>query len=279
MSYAHRYTGQEPIRLTSLDPDDTADLDRAGAQKRLVKLGEELSELQKLFYAASRQALLVILQGLDTSGKDGAIRKVFRFVGAQGVRVEPFRAPTEQELAHDFLWRAHRVTPATGMIGVFNRSYYEDVLAVRVRELAPEDVWRKRYEHINAFERLLLDSKTLIVKCYLHISHDEQEKRLLARERDVTKAWKLSPVDWHDRRAWDAYIAAYEEALCRCATEAAPWHILAANRKWFRNLALAELLVETLRPHRDAWLTALTERSQHELAAIEEARQEKKAAD
>jgi PPK2 family polyphosphate:nucleotide phosphotransferase len=273
MTYAHRCDGREPVRLAAYDPDDTAGLTREQAEARLEELGEELNDLQELLYAAGRHALLVILQGLDTSGKDGTIRSVFRYVDAQGCRVEAFKPPTPVEADHDFLWRVHQVAPRRGMIGVFNRSHYEDVLVARVHSLVPAEVWRRRYQHINAFERLLLDSGTLLVKCYLHISKAEQEARLLDRERDVAKAWKLSAADWLERRAWEEYIAAYEEVFRRCSSRRAPWHIVPANKKWFRNLAVAELLVEALRPYRAGWLQALRERGERELAAIQAARQ------
>jgi PPK2 family polyphosphate:nucleotide phosphotransferase len=273
--YAVRCDGRQPFRLADHDPDDTAGLNREQAAKHLETLGDELNELQELLYAAGQHALLVVLQGLDTSGKDGTIRGVFRHVDAQGCRVESFKAPSPLELNHDFLWRAHHVVPAQGMIGVFNRSHYEDVLVVRVRSLAPEATWKRRYEHINAFERLLHDSNVLIVKCYLHISKAEQEGRLLARERDVAKAWKLSAGDWIERRSWEEYVAAYEDVFRLCSTPEAPWYIVPADKKWFRNLAVAEAVVEALRPHREGWLAALRERGERELAAIQAARRER----
>jgi PPK2 family polyphosphate:nucleotide phosphotransferase len=271
--YAHRVAGGERVDLADFDPGATAGLDRPAAAERLDALGAELDELQELLYAAGQHALLVVLQGLDTSGKDGAIRGVFRFVDPQGCRVESFKVPTPLELDHDFLWRVHNVAPRKGMIGVFNRSHYEDVLVARVHSLAPKAVWERRYDHINAFERLLLDGDTLILKFYLHISKAEQEERLLERERDVAKAWKLSAGDWIERRSWEEYQAAYEDVLRRCSPAEAPWLIVPANHKWFRNLVIAEAVVETLRPRRDAWLAALRERGERELAAIKAARQ------
>jgi PPK2 family polyphosphate:nucleotide phosphotransferase len=270
--YAYPVVGGKRVDLADFDPDTTAGLDRQAAAERLEELGAELDELQELLYAAGRHALLVVLQGLDTSGKDGAIRGVFRFVDPQGCRVEAFKVPTQLELDHDFLWRAHEVAPRKGMIGVFNRSHYEDVLVARVHSLAPKAVWERRYDHINAFERLLLESDTLILKFYLHISKAEQEERLLERERDVAKAWKLSAGYWIERRSWEEYQEAYEDAFRRCSPPGAPWLIVPANKKWFRNLAIAEAVVETLRPHRDAWLAALRERGERELAAIKAAR-------
>jgi len=272
MSLVYRVADQQGIELAGCDPDHTAGLRREEAQAQLQKVGEELGDLQEFLYAAGQHTLLVVLQGMDTSGKDGAIRNVFRFIDPQGCRVQAFRKPTALELSHDFLWRVHRAVPERGMVGVFNRSHYEDVLAARVRNLVPVEVWSRRYEHINAFERLLSDSDTIIAKFYLHISRAEQEERLLAREREVAKAWKLSAVDWLDRHNWEAYVAAYEEVFRRCTSETAPWYIVPANRKWYRNLAIADTLVHLLRPYRQTWLTTLHERGERELAAIHEAR-------
>jgi PPK2 family polyphosphate:nucleotide phosphotransferase len=187
--------------------------------------------------------------------------------------VASFKVPTEEELAHDFLWRVHARTPAAGYIKIFNRSHYEDVLVARVHKLAPKKVWRGRYEHINHFERLLADAGTIILKFYLHISREEQEERLLAREQDATKFWKLSAGDWKERELWDDYTAAYEDAISRCSAEHAPWHVVPADRKWFRNLAVAEALRDALHPYRKGWLQALEEVGRRELEAIEEHRQ------
>ncbi|MDQ3043524.1 MAG: polyphosphate kinase 2 family protein [Chloroflexota bacterium] len=260
------------LNLRQIDANADGGLTRTQGEARLEKLTQELGELQELFYAAGKTSLLVILQGIDTSGKDGAIRGVFAGVNPQGCQVTSFKTPTAAELDHDFLWRIHRHTPALGMIGVFNRSHYEDVVVVRVRKLAPASVWRRRYSQINAFERLLTENGTIVLKFYLHISNEEQEARLLAREQDVTKFWKLSAQDWIERRSWDDYIRAYEDALRRCSTEAAPWTIIPANRKWFRNLAIAERIVQSLRPLRQGWLDALEQKGDSERAAIVKAR-------
>lgn len=272
MRYAIKLTPGKPVKLAEIDPDVDGGLNREQGEAKFAALSAELGELQELMYAAQTQALLVIMQGLDTAGKDGAIRGVFRDVNPQGCRVASFKVPTSIEMAHDFLWRIHQHTPERGYLAVFNRSHYEDVLVVRVHDLVPEPVWRKRYDHINAFERLVADNNTIIAKFYLHISSDEQEKRLLARERDVEKAWKLSVADWVERRSWDAYIDAYNEALARCTTDVAPWYVVPANRKWFRNLAIAETLVGLLRPHREEWLSALAAKGEAELKAIRETR-------
>lgn len=272
MSLVHRVAEGQGLALAEHDAAATGGLSRERAKERLAALGEELDELQELLYAAGRHALLVILQGLDTSGKDGTIRGVFDFVDPQGCRVQPFKKPTELELRHDFLWRVHQHAPERGMIVVFNRSHYEDVLVARVHGLVPVEVWQSRYEHINAFERLLAENSTIVVKFYLHISQAEQEARLLAREQEVEKAWKLSAEDWIVRRAWEDYIAAYEDVFRRCSTAAAPWYIVPADKKWYRDLAVADTIVRRLRPYRDSWLAALQERGERELAAIKEAR-------
>jgi PPK2 family polyphosphate:nucleotide phosphotransferase len=200
------------------------------------------------------------------------IKKVFGPLNAQGCHVVSFKVPTEEELAHDFLWRIHRHTPRRGELVVFNRSHYEDVLVVRVHNLVPESVWRTRFDHINHFERLLTDSDTILVKFYLHLSREEQEERLLEREEEVEKAWKLSVGDWQEREYWDAYTEAYEEALERCAAPHAPWHLVPADKKWFRNLAVADALVRTLRPYRDGWRAVLAERGEREKQALAEYR-------
>jgi PPK2 family polyphosphate:nucleotide phosphotransferase len=259
MGYAHRLEGKRKVKLEDFDPREDAGLKRQEAEKKTARLIEELVELQELLYAARRQSVLVILQGRDTSGKDGTIRHVAGPLDSQGCTVASFKVPTEEELAHDFLWRVHTRTPPAGQIQIFNRSHYEDVLVARVHKLVAKQVWRSRYEHINAFERLLADSSTIILKFYLHISRDEQEERLLKREEDPTKSWKLSVDDWKEREYWDDYTAAYEDALKRCCTEYAPWFIVPADKKWFRNLAVAETLRDALMPYRESWMERLEE--------------------
>jgi PPK2 family polyphosphate:nucleotide phosphotransferase len=272
MEYTITVQPNKFIDLAKIDARQDGGLTAAEGKERLIALGKELSDLQVLLYAAGTHALLLVLQGMDTSGKDGTIKHVFKHVNPLGVHGVPFKKPTARELAHDFLWRVHREVPEKGMIAVFNRSHYEDVVVVRVNNLVDEDTWRGRYDHINAFERLLVDTGTIVVKCFLHISADEQEERLRAREQDVEKAWKLSAGDWIERRNWNAYQEAYQDALNACSTEAAPWYIVPADRKWFRNLAVTDLLVETLRPYRAAWLAELDRRGREELAAIREIR-------
>ncbi|HEX6367757.1 MAG TPA: polyphosphate kinase 2 family protein [Longimicrobium sp.] len=268
MPYAARIEPGTRVRLKDHDPADSAGLDKEAGLARFAELNAELDVLQEELHAAGTHSVLMVLQGMDTSGKDGAIRSVMDNLNPQGVRVESFKVPTDEELAHDFLWRVHRVTPGKGQFGVFNRSHYEDVLVVRVHGLVPEKVWQARYEHINRFEALLADTGTLILKFFLHISKDEQEKRLRDREKEVDKAWKLSAGDWREREKWDEYQEAYEDALSRCSTDAAPWYVVPADRKWFRNLAITEALVDTLREHRKHWNDALEDLSKAKLAEL-----------
>ncbi len=247
--------------------------DRAMASAELEKLSEELGELQQLLAAAQHHSLLIVLQGMDTSGKDGTIRHVMAQVNPLGCEVRSFKGPSSRELVHDFLWRIHRVVPGRGLISIFNRSHYEDVLVVRVHNLVPEKIWRRRYTAINNFENLLAQNDMIILKFYLHISFEEQEKRLLARQEDRTKAWKLSSADWAERKYWNDYQQAYEEALSQCSTKEAPWYIVPANRKWYRNLLVARTLVSTLRPSKKEWQADLVKRGAQELARIEQLRQ------
>jgi PPK2 family polyphosphate:nucleotide phosphotransferase len=247
LSERYRVKPGARARLAKWDPDDTNGVDSKKEAGRIIERNvRRLNELQYLLYAENKRALLVILQAMDAGGKDGTIRHVMTGLNPQGCRVTPFKAPSAEELDHDFLWRIHRAVPPKGEIGIFNRSHYEDVLIVRVRELAPKAVWSKRYEQINAFERLLHDNGVQVVKFFLHISADEQKQRFQSRLDDPTKHWKLSPADFAERKLWDDYMAAYEDALSKCSTEQAPWYVIPANRKWFRNLAVSQILVETL---------------------------------
>jgi PPK2 family polyphosphate:nucleotide phosphotransferase len=273
MAYAHRLDGEHQIKLEDFDPAHDAGLKREHAEKKTAELIEELTELQELLYAARRQSVLIVLQGRDTSGKDGTIRHVAGPLNSQSCSVTSFKVPTEEELAHDFLWRIHANTPRAGEIKIFNRSHYEDVLVARVHKLVPKDVWRSRYEHINAFERLLADSSTIILKFYLHISKEEQKERLLEREKDATKSWKLSVGDWKEREYWDDYTAAYEDAVNECSSKRRPWFIVPANKKWFRNLAVAEALHDALMPFRKKWIEELEEEGREKMRAIDEYRQ------
>jgi PPK2 family polyphosphate:nucleotide phosphotransferase len=220
--------------------------DKAALHKRLETLTARLDKLQYALYAEAKRAILVVLQGRDTSGKDGTIRNVFGPLNPQSTAVTSFKAPTEQELRHDFLWRVHQATPAHGLIGLFNRSHYEDVLVVRVRQLAPEEVWRPRYEQINRFERNLVESGTTVLKFFLHISRDEQRKRLLDRLEEPDKFWKFNPGDLEDRRRWDDYTTAAEEMIARTSTDVAPWYVVPADRKPLRDVLVADTVVAAL---------------------------------
>ncbi len=234
------------FHLRDCDPGETGNVTKASAQPLLAKNIQRLAELQYQLYAENKRALLIILQAMDAGGKDGTIRHVFSGLNPQGCRVTSFKAPSADELAHDFLWRIHRAVPAKGEIGVFNRSHYEDVLIVRVHNLVPKSVWSKRYEQINRFERHLADNHVVILKFFLHISKDEQKERLEARLRDPRKNWKFEPRDLEERKLWDDYRRAYEAALIRCSTDHAPWFIIPANKKWFRDLAISAIIVDTL---------------------------------
>ncbi len=241
------------VKLAKIDPSSTpswkadegvADKEQAGA--KLAELTERLTALQSLLWAQSAERVLVVLQAMDAGGKDGTIRRVFEGVNPSGVRVASFKKPTEPELAHDYLWRIHQQAPANGELVIFNRSHYEDVLVVRVMDLVPEDRWKRRYRHIVEFERMLADEGTTIVKLFLHISKDEQRKRLQARLSEKEKNWKFDEADLVPRARWDDYQKAFEEAIAETSTERAPWYIVPADHKWYRNLAVSEILVKTL---------------------------------
>jgi PPK2 family polyphosphate:nucleotide phosphotransferase len=271
MELAWKVEAGSKIKLKDYDANYVDEhTDPVSARAELEILTRELGELQELLAAAQHHSLLVVLQGMDTSGKDGTIRRVLSQVNPQGCEVRSFKAPTGREMGHDFLWRVHRGTPGRGIITIFNRSHYEDVLVVRVHNLVPEKVWNRRYAAINNFERLLAQNGMIILKFYLHISNEEQEKRLLARQKDKTKAWKLSAADWAERKYWNAYQEAYEDALSKCSTDEAPWYIVPANKKWSRDLLVARTLVHTLRPYKAQWLDKLVVRGEQELARIEE---------
>ncbi|HEY6571955.1 MAG TPA: polyphosphate kinase 2 family protein [Candidatus Eisenbacteria bacterium] len=235
--------------LRSVDPDDTRGLDsQEEAEALLTSDIERLRKLQRLLYADGRYALLIVLQAMDTGGKDGAIRHVMSGLNPAGCNVTSFKVPTSDEAAHDYLWRIHHAVPARGMIGVFNRSHYEDVLVVRVHDLVPKDVWKARYRQINQFERHLTENGVTILKFYLHISKAEQAKRLRERIADETKNWKFSEGDIEERKLWKDYMDAYGDALRKCSTPWAPWHIVPANNKWVRDALIARTMVEALEP-------------------------------
>jgi PPK2 family polyphosphate:nucleotide phosphotransferase len=273
MALAWKIDEGTEVKLKDYDPDHREKhVDHDSAQEMLTQVNNELSELQELLAAAQHHSMLIVLQGMDTSGKDGTIRHVFTSVNPQGCEVHSFKEPTQEEILHDFLWRVHKAAPARGMIGVFNRSHYEDVLVVRVHNLVAEDVWSKRYKEINHFEKLLTNSGTIVLKFFLHISNDEQKQRLLAREQDRDKAWKLSTSDWAERKYWDDYQAAYEDVLSKCSTDEAPWYIVPANHKWYRNLAIAQVVTDTMNKYKDEWRADLEARGQKELDALKKMR-------
>ncbi len=236
------------VSLKDYDPADKGPYGSAEeAEADLQKQLEALVKLQNLFYACSERALLIILQGMDTSGKDGTIRHVMSGLSPLGVQVKGFKAPTAEELGHDYLWRIHKEVPRKGDIGIFNRSHYEDVLVVRVHNLVPKKLWRARYEQINQFEKMLVKNNVIILKFFLHISKAEQKQRLEERLTDPTRYWKFSLPDVEERRYWSDYRKAYEDVLTLCSTKWAPWHIVPANHKWYRNLIVAETIVQTLK--------------------------------
>ena len=234
------------VRLAQIDPSATFGHEKEAAAAELQAGLDRLTDLQDRLWAEARHPVLVVLQGIDTAGKDGTIRHVMSAFNPMGCTVTSFKVPTPPELAHDYLWRIHQRTPGKGEIGIFNRSHYEDVLVVRVHELVPKAVWSKRFDQINAFEQLLVDSGTTIVKFFLWISRDEQRERLQARLDQPDKRWKFRLGDLDERKRWDDYVAAYDDALSRCSTDAAPWYVIPSNRKWFRNLAVAEILADTI---------------------------------
>lgn len=241
------------VSLKDYDPADTRGLSRQAARDELVGLQQELNTLQQLLYATQQYGLLIVLQGMDTSGKDGTIRHVMGAFDPQGCQVTSFKVPTAEERSHDFLWRIHKAAPGRGMVGIFNRSHYEDVLVVRVENLVPKKVWKQRYRMINDFERLLADNDILVLKFFLHISKDEQRLRLEDRLQDPTEQWKFRVGDLAARAKWDEYMAAYEDAFLECSTDYAPWYIIPADKKWYRNLIISRVIVEKLKGLKLEW--------------------------
>jgi PPK2 family polyphosphate:nucleotide phosphotransferase len=235
------------LKLSHFDTADTGSFkDKDDAKPAIAKNLRKLKKLQELLYADSKHAVLIVMQAMDTGGKDGAIEHVFSGVNPQGCQVTSFKQPTPTELAHDFLWRIHTAMPRKGMIGIFNRSHYESVLVERVHELVPKQVWSTRYQTINHFEHLLAKEGTTIIKFFLHISKDEQKRRLQARLDDPKKHWKFDPNDLKERKRWDDYTEAYQDAVEKCSTDYAPWYIVPADHKWFRNWVLSDTIVRTL---------------------------------
>lgn len=252
-------TPGEKIRLENISAEPPKGMTKDKAENRFAVLGRELFELQDALWGAKVHSVLVVLQGRDSAGKDGTIKHVAGCLNPRGVHVTSFGVPTAEEMGHDFLWRVHKHAPRHGEFALFNRSHYEDVLVVRVHDLIPKKLWRQRYGHIRDFEELLAEHGTIVLKYFLHITKDEQEERLLEREQEPETAWKLNPNDWKERDYWDEYTAAYEDAISKTAAPHAPWIIVPANSKWYRNLVVAESIVSALRDHRKKWDKKLQE--------------------
>jgi len=242
----YRISPKSQVDLSEYETSYKGELDKKSGKAQLKEHTLALSDIQELMYAEHKQKLLIVLQGIDTSGKDGTIEHVFGDVNPQGTKVISFKVPSKKELDHDYLWRVHHNTPEKGEIVIFNRSHYEDVLVVRVHDLAPKEVWKKRYDHINAFERLLADEGTTIRKFFLHVSKQEQAKRFLARLDRPQKRWKFNPDDLKEREYWGDYKAAFEDMLSKTSTTYAPWYVVPSDRKWYRNLVVASVILETL---------------------------------
>jgi PPK2 family polyphosphate:nucleotide phosphotransferase len=249
----------EKVRLDDVSAEPPKGMTREKAEPRLEELGRELFELQDQMFASKANSVLVVLQGRDTAGKDGSIKHVAGYLNPRGLNVASFGVPTAEEREHDFLWRVHRHAPRLGEFSIFNRSHYEDVLVVRVHQLVPKALWKERYGHILDFEELLAEHGTIVLKYFLHITSEEQKKRLLEREQDPATAWKLNVGDWKEREYWDEYTEAYEDAISKTAAKHAPWTVVPANAKWYRNLVIAESIVEALRAHRKGWRRKLEE--------------------
>jgi PPK2 family polyphosphate:nucleotide phosphotransferase len=241
-----RVDPDEKFNLKKRNPAETFDISKQQARKEIEDQVKQLADLHELLYAEHRRALLIILQGMDAAGKDGTIRHVMSGVNPQGCSVVSFKQPSAKELDHDFLWRIHAAVPEKGSIGIFNRSQYEDVLIVRVHKLTPKSVWEARYEQINAFERILAQNDVCVLKFFLHISREEQEKRFQARLNDPQKNWKASVADFRERDYWDEYQQAYEDAISKCSTNEAPWYVIPSDHKWFRNYCVSHIVVSAL---------------------------------
>jgi PPK2 family polyphosphate:nucleotide phosphotransferase len=254
---------EQPGQKVSLERIPTCPpkhVDHEALEQRAAELEKELGLLQELLWGARQNSVLIVLQGRDTAGKDGTIKRVMGALNPRGVNVVSFGRPTDEEAEHDFLWRVHRHAPRLGEFAIFNRSHYEDVLVARVHHLVKKSQWRLRYAHICDFEQLLADQGCIVLKFFLHISKHEQHERLIDREKDPSKAWKLDPTDWKERELWKEYTGAYEDVFARCASPSAPWHIVPSDSKSYRNLVVAEAIVRALRPYKHAWVKALTVR-------------------
>ena len=266
------------VRLDDIPAEPPRGMTKEKAQARFATLGEEMFALQDAMFGAKVNSVMVVLQGRDGAGKDGAIKHVVGHLNPRGVNVVSFGVPTAEEREHDFLWRVHRHAPRLGEFSIFNRSHYEDVLVVRVHDLAPKKLWKERFGHIVDFEELLAEHGTVVLKFFLHITNEEQEKRLLEREKDKKTAWKLNPNDWKERDYWDEYTRAYEDAISRTAAPHAPWTVVPANAKWYRNLVIAESIVGALRERRKSWERRLDAMGQAGRAGLDAYRAQLKTA-
>jgi len=274
----HRFEEESKVKLDAIPVEPPDDVSKKETKDRFDELNEEIFELQDWMWGAKTHSVLLILQGRDAAGKDGTVKHMSGALNPRGVVVTSFGVPTEEERQHDFLWRVHKQVPQAGRIAVFNRSQYEDVLVVRVKDLVPKKIWKERYGLINAFERTLAEGNCIILKFFLHISQDEQEKRLLAREKDPADAWKLNIDDWKDRELWDEYTEAYEDAIARCASKDAPWIVVPANARWYRDMVVAEAFADALRPHKPEWRKTLDEQGKVRRRDLEEWRAAHRAA-
>jgi PPK2 family polyphosphate:nucleotide phosphotransferase len=259
----------EKVRLERISADPPRGVTKEKARERFAKLSEEMFVLQDALWGAKVNSVLLVLQGRDSAGKDGAIKHVAGCLNPRGINVVSFGVPTPEERAHDFLWRVHRHAPRLGEFAIFNRSHYEDVLVVRVHDLVPKKLWKQRYGHIADFEELLAEHGTIVLKYFLHITKKEQKARLLEREADREAAWKLNANDWKERDYWDDYTEAYEDAISKTAAGHAPWIVVPANKKWYRNLVIAESIFDALREHRKGWQAKLEQMSSERRAALE----------
>lgn len=268
MSAQEFFTAGAKVTLAEIPTTPPDDLLREEIEKEFQRYGQELFELQDLLFASRANGVLIVLQGRDTAGKDGTVKHVMSFLIPRGVQVVSFGVPTEEEQQHDFLWRIHKFAPRRGEIAIFNRSHYEDLLVPRVLQTVPESEWRSRFDAINGFEKVLFRGGTIVIKFFLHISKEEQERRLLAREQEVKKSYKLSTEDWKARSLWDEYTEANEEAISRCSSPEAPWFVVPSDKKWYRNYVVCRAVTRLLRPYRKAWedqLLAVGARKREEL--------------
>ena len=255
----HRFDAPGKIKLDEIPTGHSDTITKGEARDEFDELSKELFELQDLMWGARTHSVLMVLQGRDAAGKDGTVKHLSGALNPRGVMVTSFGVPTIEERQHDFLWRVHKHAPRAGEVGIFNRSHYEEVLVARVKKLVPPAVWKERYDLINGFERTLAKSGCIVLKFFLHITNEEQRERLLEREKDPNDAWKLNVEDWKDRERWDEYTEAYQDAIGKCAAKDAPWIVVPADAKWYRNLVVAEAVAAAMRPHRAAWRRTLDE--------------------